>query len=145
MLTRRSLLHMFAVGLLSVRPVLADSKQKKRKKDRSGPVGAQDGKDDVKGATWQLNADLVGGKKKEQFNFRVQNGVIFDRQGMKAGVVSALGETKEGGKKSKMVLRESFPLKGEIIITQVKNGVWNGVLKTKEGEEWTCRFEVLDR
>ena len=145
MLTRRSLLQVLAVGLLLIRPALADSKQKKRKKDRSGPVGAQDGKDDVKGATWQINATLVGGKMKEQFNFRVQDGVIFDHQGKRAGVVSPLGNTKDGGKKSKMVLRESFPLKGEIIITQTKPGVWNGVLKTKAGEEWTCRFEVLDR
>jgi hypothetical protein len=145
MLTRRGVvLAIIAFGLLSGPPVFAEAKQKKRK-DRSGPVGAQDGKDDVKGATWQINADLVGGKKKEQFKFRVQDGVIFDLQGKRAGVVSALGETKEGGKKSKMVLRETFPLKGEIIITQAKLGVWNGVLKTKEGEEWTCRFEVLDR
>lgn len=144
MFTRRSVLTLVAGCLVSSRLAFADG-QKKRKKDRSGPVGAQDGKDDVKGAMWQLNATRTSDKKKEQFKFRVQDGVIFDFQGKKAGVVSPLGNTKEGGKKSRMVLREGFPLLGEIVLTQAKQGVWHGELKTREGEEWTCRFEVLDR
>lgn len=146
MLSRRGLLQ-FAVVTLCSGSLLAaeDSKKTKKKKDRSGPAGAQDGKDDVKGAVWQVNATRTSDKKKEQFKFRVQDGVIFDFQGKKAGVLSPLGDTKEGGKKSRMVLREGFPLLGEIVLTQAKQGVWHGILKTKEGDEWTCRFEVIDR
>lgn len=144
MLTRRTLTMVLGGSLLSA-VTSAEEPKKKKQKDRSGPVGAQDGKDDVKGAVWQIKATNAAEKKMELLKIRVHDGVIFNMQGKKAGVVSELGNTKEGGVKSKMVWREGLPLLGDFVITQAKKGVWGGTLKTKEGAEWVCPLEVLDR
>lgn len=123
----------------------AEGKKKGKVKDKTGAVGAQDGQDDVVGAMWHVFAENAKSGKKEQFKFRVKDGVVSSTEGKKIGAVSSIANTKPGEVKSKMVWRESVPLIGEFMITQAKKGVWGGTLKTKEGDEWKCKLEVLDR
>ncbi len=148
MLSRRNFLGIVAFSVsLSANPLFAQDKKKGKaaEKPRSGPAGDRDGKDNVRGAVWEVTAKNVKTNKQEVFRFRHQTGVAFDFDGKKIGAVSPVGNTKDGGVKSRLVLRESTPIIGEMVMTQTKVGVWGGVLKTKEGDEWNCVIRVLDR
>lgn len=144
---------------------------KKKAEPREGPAGDRDGKDNVRGAVWEVTATRVepadkgaGDKpnasekkskrkaskdepmpKREVFRFRHQSGVVFNIEGDKIGAVTPISADPKEGIKSRLTLDKSTPLIGEMVMTQSKVGVWGGVFKTKTGEEWRCAIKVLDR
>lgn len=159
-----------AVALLS--NAAAEAQQtKKNAEPRKGAAGDRDGKNEVRGAIWEVTATRVepankeaGSKpdaaekkakkkaskteqppKREIFRFRHQSGVVFDMEGDKIGAVIPISADPKEGVKSRLVLDKSTPLIGDMVMTQSKIGVWGGVFKTKSGEEWSCVIKVLDR
>lgn len=143
---------------------------KKKAAPREGAAGDRDGKDDVRGAVWEVTALLGADEeddskksdpaeskskkkatktddepKREVFRFRHQSGVVYNLKGEKIGALSQINNDPKFGIKSRLVLNKSTPLIGEMVMTQSKVGIWGGVFKTKTGEEWRCVIKVLDR
>lgn len=136
-----------STALLTTATLRADNtKKKKSDKPREGAAGDRDSKGDVRGAIWEVTAVNEEAKKREVFRIRHQAGVVFDmKTGEKIGAVSEVGSSKEGGVKSRLVLKKGAPVTGEMVMTQAKIGVWGGVLKTEQEVEWKCVVKVMDR
>lgn len=171
----RLLTSLMILAVLCVSPGEAQQAKKKAMAPREGAAGDRDGKEDVRGAIWEVTAVKVepedekseektdsadkGAKKKgakaktkqeeepkqEVFRFRHQTGVVYNLKGEKIGAISAVNADPKLGVKSRLVLNKSTPLIGEMVMTQTKIGVWGGVFKTKTDEEWNCVVKVLDR
>ena len=145
MICRRAFLGLLSAAV-PMSLLCADEAKKKKDKPRPGVAGDRDGKDDVRGAVWEITAVNEATKDREVFRIRHQAGVVFDiKTGEKIGAVSEVGSNREGGVKSRIVLKKSTPVTGEMVMTQSKLGVWGGTLKTEKEVEWKCIVKVMDR
>jgi hypothetical protein len=160
MISRRLLL--LALGstfVLAITPTSAKADKKKPNRNK-GPdkkkpdakkrpevrkPGNQDGKDNVAGAVWVVEAENLKTGDKKQFRFRAKDGTLFNVDGKSVGGLRHIGTSEQGGTKSRMYWKAPLPLEGEIVITLAKRGIWGGTLKTESGDEWRCRLVVADR
>jgi hypothetical protein len=115
--------------------VLAQAPKKKLKK-----ANDSDGKNNVIGAWWEVDAVRTGSIEKRTFRFRAKDGVLYNRTGQEVGSLKPVKPTE-----SLITWKEPLPLQGEFKITMNKVGRWGGVLTTEDGKEWKCLLKAIDR
>jgi hypothetical protein len=133
--TRVLWIHVLSLLAVTVaaHPGVAFPKDAPRKKD---------GKNNVVGAVWEVEAKNTKTAAVQSFKLRAKNGELFDKFGKRIGTLKIVQNGKTRRTQAKFF--EGSPLPGTVLLTFNKIGHWAGVMKTKEAD-WEVTVNVLDR